>query len=229
MGRDSEIVLVFDLDDTLYPEIEFVRSGFWSVATSLDPRQPWDVYRLLLDTFDRSGSGKVFDMLSAETGRVIDIPELVSFYRLHTPRISLAATTRIVLEHAKNNHHTALITDGPAQMQRNKFEALGLAAWIDFPVFTDELGTSKPDSKPFEAVMQHFCSARNFVYVADNPSKDFQAPGQLGWRTIRVRRADGIYQHLTNTAETEITSLGEMFDVLPQLERHHSHSAIGET
>ena len=34
----------------------------------------------------------------------------------------------------------------------------------------------------------------DIVYVGDNPTKDFQAPQQLGMRSLWFRNADGLYK-----------------------------------
>jgi putative hydrolase of the HAD superfamily len=56
-------------------------------------------------------------------------------------------------------------------------------------VLTDILGNGfrNPHKAAFEYVTS-CVEAKQFVYVADNPVKDFTAPKQLGWITVRVRR-----------------------------------------
>ena len=39
--RSGKRIVVFDLDDTLYPEIEYVRSGFRAVAFAVGSRSPY--------------------------------------------------------------------------------------------------------------------------------------------------------------------------------------------
>lgn len=206
------MIIVFDLDDTLYPEMEFVRSGFWTVACAVAPDEPVAVYQHLLQILARHGSGQVFNRFAEESGRAVDIPELVKLYRFHSPRIQLDVETQVVLEHCAAHHPTALLTDGPYEMQWNKFRALQLERWIDFPVFTDQMGTSKPDKRPFQAIMQQYGESETYVYIADNPRKDFIAPQQLGWHSVRLRRVGGVYAALDATVDHEIASL---FDMLP--------------
>lgn len=59
----------------------------------------------------------------------------------------------------------------------------------------------------------------HFVYIADNPSKDFTAPHELGWKTVRVKRTAGLYSQrlcAPQLAMTEITDL----ELLPGLIAH---------
>ena len=95
--------------------------------------------------------------------------------------------------------------------------ALGLAERLRPIIYTDELGNGmqKPHPQGFLAIQNEFgLPARNFVYVADNPSKDFIGPRALGWKTVRVRRPEGQYAHLSvepaQDADKTVTSLREL-------------------
>jgi len=102
-------------------------------------------------------------------------------------------------------------------MQQRKMAALGLATRLDQIILTDEWGPQywKPHPRAFELVEQTCgCRGPACVYLADNPAKDFVAPRGLGWRTIRVRRARGVYATAESAAngapEHEVTSLDEV-------------------
>ena len=77
------------------------------------------------------------------------------------------------------------MTDGRSITQRLKLRALGLG---DIPAYVSEEygGADKPDPTRFLAIVNDF-PADHYVYVADNPGKDFFAPNDLGWLTIGVR------------------------------------------
>ena len=49
------------------------------------------------------------------------------------------------------------------------------------------------------------------AYLGDNPRKDFTAPRRLGWRTARVRRAEGEHASVAGSggAEVECPSLAD--------------------
>jgi len=63
--------------------------------------------------------------------------------------------------------------------------------------------------------------ARGFVYVADNPRKDFIGARQLGWRTVRVRRDGGEHHRyeasVAEAADVEIASLRELPRLIVQM------------
>ena len=114
-------------------------------------------------------------------------------------------------------HTAALLTDGFGTTQVRKVLALGLAERLRPIIYTDELGSGmqKPHPQGFLAIQNEFgLPARNFVYIADNPSKDFIGPRGLGWRTVRVRRPEGQYAHLSvepaQDADKTVTSLRDL-------------------
>jgi len=200
------MVVVFDLDDTLYDEIDFVKSGFKEVAGYLGGGKYFD---FMMEEFEKNGSGKIFDKLIEKFSLNESLSKLIEIYRFHRPDISLSDEAREVLENLKAKFPLALITDGHYIMQKNKFYALGLEKYIDFAVFTDFYHTKKPQKKPFEMVMDRF-KGEKFAYVSDNPKKDFFAPKELGWLTVRYKNPRGIYKDIPNNADFQIESLKEL-------------------
>ncbi len=190
------MVVVYDLDDTLYDEIDFVKSGFKEVGKFLGDEKYFD---FMWREFLQNGSGKIFDNLIKTFNLDVNLDKLVEIYRFHFPNISLPYKKLLYFE------KTALITDGHYITQKNKFYSLGLDRHIGFAVFTDFYHTKKPEPKPFEMVMQKY-PKEEYIYIADNPKKDFIAPKQLGWKTIRFKNPNGIYKDIANSADIEVYS-----------------------
>ncbi|MBP6505928.1 MAG: HAD family hydrolase [Opitutaceae bacterium] len=213
--------VVFDLDDTLYAEADFVDSGFRAVDHWLSVHE--GVKGFLEHArrhFNTGMRGKIFDAALNDLG-VVAVPErvtiLVEVYRSHVPEISLDAAVSRFLDWTAPRFNLAVLTDGYAVAQRQKLEALKLRRWFDCIIVTDEIGRQfwKPHRIGFERIMARFAGAvAGYVYVADNPQKDFIAPRQLGWRTVRLRRERGEYtRHESKKNELidlEITSLPEL-------------------
>lgn len=199
------MVIVFDLDDTLYDEIDFVKSGFATVADHLGEDKD-KYFNWMWETFLNDGSGTVFNRLLERFKINHSLQELIDTYRYHKPNIILSKEAQLLLDTARKMGSTALITDGNAQTQIAKYNALHLDDWIDYPVFTSLYNTSKPELLPFEMVMNHFNDETQFVYLADNPKKDFFAPIQLGWHTIRYNNPNGIYKSMISNAAEEVFS-----------------------
>lgn len=202
-------VVVFDLDDTLFHESDFARSGFGAVGAHLESRFGISNFASYCERLLKAGSrGHIFDHALAECGHHPDaalIAELVEVYRSHEPSIRLPDDTVAFLEHIAGMP-TALISDGPGAMQRNKVVRLGLDRLIDKIILTGEWpdGYGKPHPRAYGEVMQW--SGRpgaDHVYIADNASKDFIAPKTLGWKTVQILRPGRVHDGLAPTVEHE--------------------------
>lgn len=198
MGLEA---VVFDLDDTLFAERQYVLSGFRAVAVWLDDRHgvaQGPAFSELRDLFEGGVRHNTFDewLAARDLAGTISVTELVGVYRDHPPSISPAPGIRELLDRLKGRYRLGLVSDGYAQVQRGKFKALGLERYFDAVVFSDDLGREhwKPSPRPFEAVTDLLDVAPgNSVYIADNPTKDFIGARSLGMATVRLRRPDGVY------------------------------------
>jgi putative hydrolase of the HAD superfamily len=81
-------------------------------------------------------------------------------------------------------------------------DALGLERFASAILLTGALGSQykKPGTKVFQLAAQ-LIPADRYVYIGDNPVKDFTSPKQLGWTTVRVRRLGGLH---CNAADSEV-------------------------
>jgi putative hydrolase of the HAD superfamily len=194
-------VVVFDLDDTLYPERLFAWSGFEAVSDWLKQRlscpfDPAERMRLLFDTEHRP---RVFNQLLREMQvEVTDemVSSMVDVYRNHQPRITLFEDAEQAITRWSGRFHLAMISDGVLAVQQNKVAALGLVARLEPLILTDTWGSTywKPHPRAFQEIEKYWrARGSTCVYVADNPGKDFVAPRQLGWQTVQIRRPDGVH------------------------------------
>jgi putative hydrolase of the HAD superfamily len=191
-------VVVFDLDDTLYLERDFVRSGFAAVGAWLAAHHDISDFQAhAWELFLAGRRGDIFDRALAVIGlepRPALIRRLVEVYREHVPAIRLEPAAPDLLAALSGVCRLALLTDGYHDTQRRKIAALGLEDWCDPVVCTDQWGRAdwKPSSRGFRHIQHAFAAApERCIYVADNPAKDFSAPKALGWRTLRVRHPLG--------------------------------------
>ncbi|MCD1258764.1 HAD family hydrolase [Paenibacillus athensensis] len=188
--------IVFDLDDTLYPEHDYVHSGFRAVGEWATAR--WGIsafYETAAELFEQGVRGSVFNAALERLGVAYaeeEVAAMLAFYRGHRPAIALFADAAWALERFGGEYPLGLITDGYLETQRRKLEALGIAGRFQALVLSDELGREhwKPSAKPYEtAAAKLGVAAEACVYVGDNPRKDFVTARRLGWRTVRIVRA----------------------------------------
>ena len=180
----TESTIVFDLDDTLYYEDDYLESGIIAVAREIKRLYGRDLQAELLAA--KASGADIWQYACEALALPSSVKEsLLWLYRLHHPSISLSASTKQMLEQvASQARHVAIVTDGRALSQRQKLAALGLVSW---PLYiSEEYQSSKPEPERFRQLMTDL-TAQNYAYVADNPQKDFLAPNQLGWQTLGLR------------------------------------------
>jgi len=187
------MILVFDLDDTLYDESAFVDSGFRAVASMLAPRLDTSsdsLHARMTELLDEHGRGEVFDLLLGEHGAANPalVHECLATYRAHEPDILLPDPVRAMLGRLAPRG-LYLVTDGDPDVQARKVAALGLAPYFVETYRTGAFGRAagKPSLHCFELIREREgCEWPDLAYVADDPSKDFVSLRSAGARTVRV-------------------------------------------
>lgn len=192
------MLLVFDLDDTLYMERDYVLSGFAAVAEHLAAEGIYGFFPAAAGAFEAGLRGTIFNHALRWLGVAAPpdrIDELVRVYRSHVPKIGLCEEVEPLLQELGSSHELGLLSDGPGRSQRRKVEALGLRPRLDRVLLTDEFGRErwKPSTFGFERISAGHPPGE-CMYIGDNPEKDFQAPLRLGWRCVRVKRPGGLHE-----------------------------------
>lgn len=213
--------IIFDLDDTLYDESEYVRQAFENTANCLacrlgNPGRKGELHRRMLELAEQNGRGRIFDLLCEEIGARIPVSQLVQTYRSTVPTLKLYSDAEQLLRIlAERQIKTGLITDGCGQVQHEKITALGLDERLDSVIVTDDFGLSKPDTAVYWKCLRALgCEPREAAYVGDNPGKDFIGARALGMKTFRIVREKGMYMGVRaepeQEAEWRIASLAEL-------------------
>lgn len=223
------VVVVFDLDDTLYLERDFAVSGFAAAAEFLyrKTRIP-GLAEICLELFAGGRRRDIFDEALRLLGVLPDpvlLAGLVETYRTHSPSIALAADAARYLDAHAADTPCALVTDGDVRTQEAKVRALGLDRRMGRVVLTGALGPGrgKPHPAAFEIIEDW---ARPYglpmAYVADNPAKDFVAPRARGWWTLQIDRPERVHRlsapDAAHEAHAHIVSLDELGACLEELQ-----------
>ena len=233
--------VVFDLDDTLYDEIEYCRSGFAAVAKMAIklPKAPsaGQIFDAIWKHFAAGNRKKTFNAALEELGIAYDdklIRQLVRAYRNHAPQITLPPDSRDVLEELSTKYTLALLTDGFLPAQRLKVRALGIEKYFKCIVYTEQLGREfwKPSPASFEKLLANLnVKPESVAYVADNCEKDFIAPNKLGFVTIQIIRPARIHTstwaQLGAAAKHVIHSISLLPALLDELARRPVRQAQG--
>ena len=183
---NSDTVVVFDLDDTLYAESDYRKSGIIYVKNFVTGLYGKNTYQcpLALDDLIASDDfiGKIADAYKLPKA-IKD--SLLWIYRTHKPSIKIKPDVQKVIFSLELACKSLIIlTDGRSVTQRLKIEALGLNR---FPAYiSEEFSSEKPSLDRFIMIANKFGNG-NYVYIGDNPQKDFLAPNSLGWKTIGLK------------------------------------------
>lgn len=193
---------IFDLDDTLYPEREYVRSGYRAVGELAEKRLGLSqaiVRAQLQALFDGGFRSDAFQWWLSEQGLPESLlPEMVKVYREHIPRIGFYPDSEGTLEELKKEFRLGLLTEGRRSAQEAKISALGLDRWMETVVILgeEERAEWKPSRKPFDRILGMLSVAgSDAAYVGDNPLKDFRGARETGLRTVRIRREGGLHEN----------------------------------
>jgi len=225
--------VIFDLDDTLYPERRYVHSGFRAVADWARQQFGFPTRRTreeLARLFEQGIRGRLFDRWLEARGLKTDdhIAAMVRIYRQHEPQISPYAGVRELLRRLGREYRLGLLTDGLLAVQQRKVRGLGLQEQFDAIVYSDQWGREawKPSLRPFEAILRRLdVPAAESVYVADNPAKDFRGARGVGMGTVRVRHGDGLHRDRRAAGPDDDANI-EIAD-FDQLEQALAGSAAG--
>jgi putative hydrolase of the HAD superfamily len=180
--------IVFDLDDTLFQEVDYLKSAYKDIAKLVSPEGAETVY---LEMFERYQAGEnVFAWLIVQYGPAVEdltVQKLIKLYREHYPEISLAEEVHdFITRLGSSSIAFGLITDGRSITQRNKLKALGIEQSFADIIISEEFGSEKPDDRNYLYYQQKY-PASHLYYIGDNTGKDFIVPAKLGWTTICIQ------------------------------------------
>lgn len=196
MSKSFIKLIAFDLDDTIFPEYDFILSGFDAVSKVMSKDFDIEQKELasLMKSFFANSSKNVFDkVLKYYNIEIINesIEKYVKIFREHEPCIVPYPDVIKSLLKLKKTYKLALITDGYAISQRNKIKVLGINELFDEIVVTDEYGKSfwKPNPGSFGMLSEKTkVEYSGMAYVGDNPCKDFNIKNTHAVFTIHIQR-----------------------------------------
>ncbi len=215
--------VIFDLDDTLYPEVDYCKSGMREISKMLSAAlniASDEIFDRIWSRFMAGDRDMLFNKILDEFEyryRPDFITKLITVYREHKPDITLPLESEAVLRELSGKYTLALLSDGFMPAQRLKVEALGIGDYFAETIFSQELGSEfwKPSTVGFERILTNLGIAPQMsVYVGDNIKKDFIAPNKLGMHSVQYSRPQKVHEDVEvdedAMPEYKIASLGEL-------------------
>ena len=189
-----------DLDDTLFPQDEWLAGAWTAVADRADSLglDGTALHRMLTRiAAEGSDRGGIIDRALVALGVAPGpyVAALVSAFSSHAPEhLTPYPGALTALDHLQAVVPVVLVTDGNPRIQRAKIAALRLESRLDHVVISDELGgraVRKPHHEPFLRALELLgMPPANVVHVGDRPAKDVAGAHRVGMRCLRVRTGE---------------------------------------
>ena len=184
-------VVVFDLDDTLYKEVDYLKSAYTEIAKCVEADDDSDIIVEKMLTWWKNGEN-VFQRLIETYQLDMTVDDLLTKYRTHIPKISLDEETKEVLQRMKDTAVLGIITDGRSNTQHNKIAALGLDGFMD----EEDILVSGDREKDHEFHELHEerwekPSELPFKYFMERYSANHSANRSVNRKPYTVRSANG--------------------------------------
>ncbi len=219
--------VIFDLDDTLYNERQYVESAMLHVAEYFAQKYAMhtkDVHQELLQILDEKGRGKIFNLFMENHGIEENIAEIVQVYRDTTPVLDLYQDAEETIQKLRQKGILlGIITDGCSKVQHHKIEGLQIEKLFDDVIVTDDYEqAAKPSEIPYRMILNNHpqLTASECIYIGDNPTKDFIGARRVGMATARIIRELG--DHMQTQVAREIEAdfcIESLTDILDRINR----------
>lgn len=205
--------LFMDLDNTLADDSGSLRRSLSTVLPTITNHYPdvseetvYQTFRTInnrhWENYDDSPiaslkSGvEVRTLIARETLEALGYPDPVlakeialQFQNARRQTYTCYEDTLPVLQILKGRLLLALVTNGNAEMQREKIENCKLVPLMDAVFIAQEVGVSKPSPRLFELALEMLnVQAHETLMVGDHPVKDIQGAKSAGLRTAWMRR-----------------------------------------
>jgi len=218
--------VIFDLDDTLVSEREYIISGYCYISEIIKDKFHLvknQVFSELMNLFEESHEyvfNRFFDNHSIEYTEDM-INNLVSKFRNHFPNIHFYDDVIPFITYLKTNGiKVGIITDGYTNAQQQKLKSLNADNYFDEIILTDMYGREywKPHPKAFEIMKERLeVEFDEMIFVGDNPEKDFFISNIYPIKTVRIFR-NGIHMdkdYFGNVKENyHIDNLKGLFELI---------------
>ena len=151
-------------------------------------------------------------------GRGDRIDAAISWYRANRFHgLELFPDSLRVLEQLRRGSGAAgarpigIITNGPADVQRDKVALLNIRHLVDFVIISGEFGSSKPDPAIYAAALQKTGTApEETVFVGDSAEHDIAGARAAGMRSVWINRHGAPWIGSDRAPDRQVRHIGEV-------------------
>ena len=207
--------VIFDLDNVLYDEKDYLYAAFNKIAAYLSERcsiSQEKIFEKLVTDFQNKTSmyPRLFNDLIADCG--LDqklISEILTLFSSIKPDLKLySGSEDLFLNLKKQNIKLGLVTNGSVKTQKNKVKLLNVERFFDSIIYAREVGAGKekPDPEAYKLILADLgAKPEEAMCVGDNPFTDFLGAKKLGIKTVRLQSGEFKNVNLSQEYEADIT------------------------
>jgi len=164
--------VIFDLDDTIFPEINFLEERYRYVCKEIFYGNWEEPFHFILNEFNTQGRSYLFDKLIKRYNLALSTEDILRFFRCYdkaseTPINPYPWFSKLA-SRLNKGYPLLLITNGNPSQQRQKIANLNLMNLFPYVVcvFANEY-KGKPRVEPFEALASKV-QIRHPIYIGDS-------------------------------------------------------------
>jgi putative hydrolase of the HAD superfamily len=216
------LIIIFDLDDTLYKREDFVNNGLSNVSKLICSKNKNlnknKIFRSLKKIYYDPKIINTFNFfLKRQNIKNVNLRNCLTSYRYGVNKIKLYSEVLNVLKYFKKKSY--LLTDGNKDVQKLKIKNLNIKKFFKKIYLTNNYGIKhqKPSLFCFEKIKKkEKCNYNQMVYIGDNPNKDFINCNKVGIQTIRIMKGEfkKIKKRYPYEAKYKIKNLNEVKKIL---------------
>ncbi len=189
-------IVIFDLDDTLYIEKQFVFSGLSAVSNFIKKKYKINSLKTFNDLknyYTKKERVNILDFILKKNNvfNKKNLIQLINIYRSHKPNIKIDNKNKNILFKLSKKNNIYLVTDGNKLVQKNKIEALKIKKFFKKIFITHQYAIkySKPSLFCFNIIRKlEKCNWNDLIYIGDDPNKDFLNLNIKKAITIRINQ-----------------------------------------
>ncbi len=190
------MIIIFDLDDTLYSRQSFVNEAIKNIVDFVylinKKKSKKTLFKILSKIYKNSNIQLKLDFFLKEIFLSKKyLKDCINIFRYSKKKLSLYRDAQNILKIYKKKCY--FITDGNKLVQNNKIKKLGIKKFFKKILITNNYGIKyqKPSLFCFKKIKEiEKCSFDQMVYVGDNPKKDFVNCNKVGMLTVRLLRGE---------------------------------------
>ncbi len=211
-------LIICDLDDTIFPEYDYVISGYREIAKKYNEKvgiNTNSIFNQLKASFDADIENPFNAFIEKNNLNLNEINAMINIYRYHKPQLTLYKDIEDFLKKIKSmDIIITILTDGEEKRQLTKIDALGIIDYFDYIKVSEEK-FFKPHPHGYEEILNRYqFKNREILCIGDNPNKDFYYPLEHDINAVKTNRFVNLQFPANHPIIKEIQEMSQILTLL---------------